>query len=510
MVSYRPATSRALWWRARTRNALRRGLLIGSVSTLTMVVMLLVLVLIPRRADQVLAAALRQVPADVDTLRWLGALAEARRAEHEATLQLDSLRARAARGDSLGVLISRARSAPLMASFRALAESPVLRDDARAQSLLVELARLDTARAASAALSGPDARYATLTRELVARGSDLVSRAESLQVSEQVSERVSEPVADTVPADSTWVLAQAAANRAAMMADSNLAVARALNAERDAQRTTLRTQHTVLLPPWVMVVAAAIIGVAVGMLVALWREFRQPVVADASELSARTGLRVLEASADRDEAWSLLHLLLSNTGDVVPQVQVLAQEPMLAGQAAVQLAVVAARESRATVVVDGTRRGRTLEPLLAQAPRRRAERRVYHSDDSEALWDDRQALVVGPDQVVDLLWPDRGARLSAVAEPLRRQLGGYDLVVLLSDQAEPRTVPAVRDVVLVLRDGVTPMAWLDAALRTVEAAGRRPRALVLWRGAQPLTLSPTMGRSLVTTTDRLVASGRPG
>lgn len=470
----RPARSRALWLRARARNALRRGLLIGSVSVLTMVAMLLVLVLIPRRADQALAAALRQVPADADTLRWLRALNEARRAEQLATQQLDSLRARAVREDSLGALVARARAAPLMESYRALAESPVLQKDARVQSLFVDMARLDTARAASAALSGPDARYATLTRDLVARGSELVARAESLQV------------ADRMPVDSVAIFAQAAATQAAAKADSNLSAARATNAQRAEERAILRAQHRVLLPPWVMVIAATVIGVAVGMLVALWREFRQPVVADASELTAHTGLRVLDASTDHQEAWSLLHLLLSNTGDVVAQVQVLAQEPVLAGQAAVQLAAVAARESRATVLVDGTRRGRTLEALVAQAPRRRAEqradRRPDDAADAEFLWDDRQALVVGPDQVVHLLWPDRGARLSAVAEPLRRQLGGYDLVVLLSDLAEPRTVPAVRDVVLVLRAGVTPMAWLDAALRSLAAAGRRPRALVLWTG----------------------------
>lgn len=494
----RPAISRALWLRARTRNALRRGLLIGSVSVLTMVVMLLVLVLIPRRADQVLAEALRQVPADADTLRWLRALSAARATEQEAMQQLDSLRARAANDDSLGVLLARARTAPLMDSYRALAEAPVLREDARVQSLFADLARLDTARAASAALSGPDARYATLTRELVARGSELVARAESLQVS------------DSVPVDSTWVLAQATASQAAAVADSSLSAARAVNAQRAAERAALRAQHTVLLPPWVMVIAASVIGVAVGMLVALWREFRQPVVADASELTARTGLRVLDASADRDESWSLLHLLLSNTGDVVPQVQLLAQEPALAAQAAVQLAAVAARESRATVLVDGTRRGRTLEPLLAQAPRRRAERRGDFSGGPDLLWDASQALLVGPDQVVDLLWPDRGARLSAVAEPLRRHLGGYDLVVLLSDQAEPRTVPAVRDVVLVLRAGVTPMAWLDAALRSVTAAGRQPRALVLWTGAQPLRISPAANGSLMQAAHRLVPSERSG
>lgn len=494
----RPAISRALWLRARTRNALRRGLLIGSVSVLTMVVMLLVLVLIPRRADQVLAEALRQVPADADTLRWLRALSAARATEQEAMQQLDSLRARAARDDSLGVLLARARTAPLMDSYRALAEAPVLREDARVQSLFADLARLDTARAASAALSGPDARYATLTRELVARGSELVARAESLQVS------------DSVPVDSTWVLAQATASQAAAVADSSLSAARAVNAQRAAERAALRAHHTVLLPPWVMVIAASVIGVAVGMLVALWREFRQPVVADASELSARTGLRVLDASADRDESWSLLHLLLSNTGDVVPQVQLLAQEPALAAQAAVQLAAVAARESRATVLVDGTRRGRTLEPLLAQAPRRRAERRGDFSGGPDLLWDASQALLVGPDQVVDLLWPDRGARLSAVAEPLRRYLGGYDLVVLLADQAEPRTVPAVRDVVLVLRAGVTPMAWLDAALRSVTAAGRQPRALVLWTGAQPLRISPAADGSLMQAAHRLVPSERSG
>ncbi|MBL0892433.1 MAG: hypothetical protein IBJ19_17715, partial [Gemmatimonadaceae bacterium] len=79
----RPAISRALWLRARTRNALRRGLLIGSVSVLTMVVMLLVLVLIPRRADQVLAEALRQVPAEADTLHWLRGTSAARATEQE-------------------------------------------------------------------------------------------------------------------------------------------------------------------------------------------------------------------------------------------------------------------------------------------------------------------------------------------------------------------------------------------------------------------------------------------
>jgi len=182
----------------------------------------------------------------------------------------------------------------------------------------------------------------------------------------------------------------------------------------------------------------------------------------------------------------------------------------LPGAPAVQLAAVAARESRATVLVDGTRRGRTLEPLLAQAPRRRAERRGDFSGGPDLLWDASQALLVGPDQVVDLLWPDRGARLSAVAEPLRRHLGGYDLVVLLADQAEPRTVPAVRDVVLVLRAGVTPMAWLDAALRSVTAAGRQPRALVLWTGAQPLRISPAANGSLMQAAHRLVPSERSG
>jgi hypothetical protein len=101
-------------------------------------------------------------------------------------------------------------------------------------------------------------------------------------------------------------------------------------------------------------------------------------------------------------------------------------------------------------------------------------------------WEGAKALRVGRDQAVDLLWPFRGARLSSVAEPLRRRLGGYDFVVLVTDQVSPRTVPVVPDVVLCVRLAVTPLSWVRSTVSALESNGRRVRAVILWHGALPL------------------------
>lgn len=483
MMRAERAPSRATWLRARTRNAVRRGLLVATVGSLVMMAALILFILIPRRADQVLAAALRAVPPDRDTVVWQRTIAEAEQRERRALTLRDSMALEAARHDSLGVLIARARAAPLIESYRALASAPSLQSDARTRALRDAIERINSARDASAALSGPDARYATLTRDLTTLGQQLVAHADSLRpgILEAAATRSIPPEVDSV----LRAEAQRAA-RVASEAESTLRAVRVTNDSLHEVREALRRQHTLVMPPWAMLGAAAIIGLACGFMVSLWREMRRPTVADASELAVVTGARVLEAGGERTEAWPLLHLTLSNIGDVVAQVQVLAPEAALASQAGVQLATVAARESRETVLVDGTRRGRTLEAWLAQVPLVAAEPPAGVDTVHDHQWEGAKALRVGRDQAVDLLWPFRGARLSSVAEPLRRRLGGYDFVVLVADQVSPRTVPVVPDVVLCVRLAVTPLSWVRSTVTALESNGRRVRAVVLWHGALPL------------------------
>lgn len=484
------APSRATWLRGRTRNAARRGLLVATVGSLVMTAALILFVLIPRRVDQVLNTALRAVPPDRDTVVWQRTMAEAERRERRASSMRDSMAQEAALRDSLGGLIARARAAPLIESYRALAAAPALEGDARTQSLRAAIERVHAAREASAALSGPDARYATLTRDLTTLGQQLVLRADSLRpgILEAAALLAVPPAVDSV------LRAEAQrAGRAAAEADSMLRVVRQTNDSLHEVRESLRRSHALVLPPWAMLGAAAIMGLAFGFVVAIWREMRRPTVADAAELAALTGVRVLEADSNRAEAWPLLHLTLSNIGDVVAQVQLLAPETALASLAGVQLATVAARESRETVLVDGTRRGRTLEAWLAHATLAASEPPAGVDAVHDHQWEGTRALSVGRDQAVDLLWPHRGARLSSVAEPLRRRLGGYDFVVIIADQVAPRTVPVVADVVLCVRLASTPLSWVRSTVVSLEARGRRVRAVVLWSGALPLVARRSFG-----------------
>ena len=73
--------------------------------------------------------------------------------------------------------------APLVESYRALADTRLLRDDARARAMIDSIEQLHAEREAYAALSGPDARYASMTARLTQLGQRLTRLAESTYAS---------------------------------------------------------------------------------------------------------------------------------------------------------------------------------------------------------------------------------------------------------------------------------------------------------------------------------------
>lgn len=550
----RAAGARARWLSARTRNAARHGLLIASTGALVMVAMLLLFVLVPRQVDRALTLALGRLPASRDTVALLAdrLVADSARARAEAQRAAAQLAMTAnASGlpnvqlttdsttHALQLLVERASQAPLVESYRALAASPALKSDGPTYRvitvLLDSLEQVHREREASAALSGPDARYAAMTARLTRLGQRMV-RLAIISLAQRSTPLVTDSVPVVMGADTTdstavpligiTALPDSLLEAAVHAADSALArVNRALDSARrynealTGQRDALRQRMQVTVPPVAMLLASLVLGVIGGFALALWRETRRPTVGDAEELESLTESRVIVHSnassrANRRralrgdltsvpalsveaESWPLLHLSLTHIGDVSRHVQVLAEQPVLAGAVALNLAAVAARESRATALVDAAARAGALIPLIPQAALQLSDQAHVKPD---PYWDATRALPLSRDVAVDVVLPRRArhradATSQASADKAERQserdallerLAAYDLAVFVTDQPTPPMLPDDVDIVLCARVGVTPLSWLSRAVRLAEARGRRVRAVLLWTHELPL------------------------
>ncbi|MFO0070737.1 MAG: hypothetical protein ACK55A_01405 [Gemmatimonas sp.] len=580
-------SSRARWLAARTRNAARHGLVIAGTGALVMIAALLTFVLLPRQADRALSTAIAALPPARDTvqLRAQRVRADAARARAEGQrtaarkARADSLPGSSGTADSLfttamlpvlardtalrafAAQLARARQTPLMESYRALSESPVMQRDsvrrAAASRLRDSLDVLYDEREALAALRGPDARYAALTMRLTEVGDQLVALADrTLRAQAQLPEPASTVPVDAARPDSLLDAAVRLATDSVVALDTLLAAAQRFNAILDAQRAALRARMQLSVPPVAMLLASLVLGLSGGFSVAVWREMRLPMVGDAQELEALTRSRVIVHQGDAaapgesggawrmgarrlprfarrarppeapvpvltpaGDAWPLLHLTLSHVGDVSREVQVLADHPVVAGAVGLNLASVAARESRATALVDAAQRAGALVPLLPTSALVRSDgERSTHGGGAtgafgadtawEEAWDASRALPLGRDASVTLVLPrraraDAGARARAGGpehpatadtptrlEPLLRH---FDFTVYVSDLSRAPAVPAHCDLVLCARLGETPLAWVARTVRAAEEQGRRIRAVVLWATDVPLAGSRASG-----------------
>lgn len=437
---------RIRWLTARTANASRRALLIAGIGALVVVGALLTFVLVPRRADRQLAAAIAALPPLRDTLVLRAARDAAQRAADSASAQLAAARALAkpmapaalaadSSGDSLRPpppaapppraaadtvaaleqLIARVRQAPLVESYRALVASPALRGDAAVRATLDTIDALNREREASAALGGPDARYAALTARLTALGQRLERLAE-LEVARRRAERtpLDSPrltdsaaapfLAPTLPPDTVLEAAVTRTHLELARTDSALLVARAANAAVVRQQEALRATAQAPIPPLAMLLAALVLGLATGFAVVLIREVRRPTVATTDEVAALTTARVLLHNADAPDAsdsWTTLHYALTPLDDAATHVAVLADRP-----------------------------------VLVEAVR---------------------------------------AELSTVAPELT-----------ITGATTARSAAAGADIVLVVQRGRTPLPWLIDIVRALAADARSIRAVIVWTGELPL------------------------
>jgi len=529
---------------------------IGAVSIMTFIASLVALVVVPQQARRA-AAQLRPVAAQrPDTEPTASALAEAERQVRAADSSLaatrnqisqlvssaaagtpDSLGAAAFLSDSarvrrdsleaqiaqLGRLLARADNAPLLGSYRALAEAPAMRGDARVRQLLDSLVEIERERESYNAVGGVDPVFVALT----ARANELGRAIEGMANSRRSTLR--QEIASLTPAtpsvadimasrriqDTLELIAQATSARAAAGGvAARLARERAELAQLDAREERARELANLGASPPAMLAAALIFGAVIGFGFALVDEVRHPRIADAYEAERATGVRVLgvisplpqspergRRSSDRNappyidpgaDGHQLIYLHVATAGSNVLMLTITGDNPAVSAVVAINFATIAADEARSTLLIDTDAGAST----VAAALRFRSSQGLSGLVTQKLSWPEAvRSARIGRDSAIDVVpsGPDAppfqavSALLQSDASRLARR---YDTIVLVSSAEQvlsglPSVLP-IPDLVYCVRSGQTSIAQLKRALEDIERTGGRIRGIVLWNAPDPI------------------------
>ena len=551
--------ARSVWLTARARNAVHRPVFIGAVGVGTFVAALVALILAPQQAKHVGQLTPASVDVRPDTTPLVAALVHARTRLGAADASLAAARARAAvtpkltvdtlgpvltkmrdslslAVNDLGALLTRVESAPLAASYRALAESPQMSSNPRVKILLDSLSEVQREREGFGTSGGADPVYVALTareteigREIATMGQD---RRDILrqQVSKIVTPAQRQAVAESPVADTmAWTAERDSAQSLFAQATAALADARAKSARYDRQVIQATEQARLDAPPVALLAAALVFGVALGFGAAFIGEMRHPRVSDEHEIERMTGARVLATirprprapdrkrrSADRDappyfdpgaDGYQLTYLHVARAGASRLMLTMAGEDTGVAAVVAMNVAAIAADEARSTVIVDTDSRN---SPVAA-ALRIHAEPGLADIMDHRVDWPEATSQVtVGRDRTIDVVPSGvlaQARNAADVTELLRQEAPRlarhYEAIVIVTSVEQavaglPGALP-IPDAIVCARVGHTRITALYAALEGVRASGGNPLGVVLWNSASPS----------LSTSDRTARSPRP-
>ena len=543
-----PTAHDATWFARRSRNALRRPLLISVSGAAVFFATLIVLLVIPRRSDNSARriAALASEKRDTSTLVLAQGRARAELAAAEEALAVarrravrpppaqpaDTLSAELiARRDSLrravaalGGMIERVENAPLPASYRALGELPALAGDPRVPVLLDSLALVEREREEFGAVGGVDPIFVALTARATAIGRAIQSIAESRRAAAQeqlVALRPPPPPAPVVVAlvDTTPIVIRRDA--AVTLLDSStrsLAAIRIANAEIDRRVEAAREAANVEVPPFALLTAALVLATVIGFATALVAEIRRSRIADADEAEEVTGLRVLAVVlpkaaqpertrrlADRNmsplldatsDAYRLLYLHIAGLVPRPSLLTVSSDDTAIAATVAANLAAAATYDARSTLLVDAELSACAVSSILGVRPE------PGFGDVLSGRVDWTEAVVpatIGRERALDVIpsglcgEPADGFDPEPTRHSLARIARRYDLVVLVVGpqhirQGDRSILPAP-DLIYCAQVGHTTVDALRAGTAALRGAGARIRGLVLWKAEVPLMQS---------------------
>jgi Mrp family chromosome partitioning ATPase len=539
---------------ARARNALRRPVFIGAVSIATFIASLVALVVVPqqaRRAAAQMRPALAQRP---DTEPTAAALNEAERQVAVADSALVAARnelsqiiaatatagtadtlitgepigevARTARDSlavqvaQLGRLLARAENAPLLGSYRALAEAPALRDNPSVRQLLDSLVEIERERESYNAVGGVDPVFVALTARAneLGRSIEAVAVARRADLRRQMQALAPPPpnaLSNRPPPDTVQLIATANAARAAAAGVTNrLARERAELTQLDAREARARELANLGASPPAMLAAALIFGAVIGFGFALVDEIRHPRIADAYEAERATGVRVLgvisplppspergRRSSDRAappyidpgaDGHQLIYLHIATAGANVLMLTVTGDNPAVSAVVGINFAAIAADEARSTLLIDTDAAAST----VAAALRLRASQGISGLASEKVSWPEAvRSARIGRESSIDVVPTGPGApSFQALSTLLQndaiRLARRYDTIVIVSAAEQvvnglPSVLP-IPDVIYCVRTGHTPIARLRRALEDTERTGGRIRGIVLWNAPDPI------------------------
>jgi hypothetical protein len=536
---------------------LRRPVFIGSVSIVTFIASLVALVVVPQQAHRAAAQMRPNASARPDTEPTATALAEAERqavaadsavvaarsahAELVAATAADTMPSSdpttgvmRGRRDSLASqvallarLLARAENAPLLGSYRALAEATPMRGDAEVKQLLDSLVEIEREREGYNAVGGVDPVFVALT----ARANELGRAIEALAEARRTDLRrelatlappppavaagiAARPLPDTLELQRVLQIAQDAAAGVA----NRLARERLELTKLDAREERARELANLGASPPAMLAAALIFGAVIGFGFALVDEVRHPRVADAYEAERATGIRVLgvisplarspergRRSADRAappyidpgaDGHQLIYLHVATAGTNVLILSVTGDNAAVSAIVAVNFVAIAANEARSALLIDTD----PVASTVAAALRLRASEGLSGLARQKLSWPEViRSARIGRDSSIDVVQsgPDAPS-FQEVSALFRRDSSRlarrYDAIVVVSSldyvvQGLPSALP-IPDVIYCARAGQTSVAQLKHALEDIERAGGRMRGIVLWNAPDPTLSDP--------------------
>lgn len=543
--------SRPTWLTARAKNAARRPHFIGAVGLGAFVAALVALGLAPQ---QVRRAPIVSLPLEArpDTTPLVAALGQARTRLGNANASLAVARVQAAatpkptvdtlnpriiaHRDSLAnaindldALLTRVETAPMVASYRALAESPQLASSARTKALVDSLAEVERDREGFGTAGATDPMYVALT----SRATDIGHAIQALGQARRDTLRdqivrlnaptarlvvARAPTADTV----AWIAERDSAQSLVGQATTALSDARQKADDYDHAVAKAKQSATHDTPKLALLGAALVIGIALGFGSAFFRELRHPRVGDEHELERVTGARVLATIGphrripDRDRrssdrlapryfdpgaaGYQLTYLHVARAGASRLMLTITGHDPSVAAVVAANVAAIAAEEARSTIVIDTDARTAPVSAVL----RTRAEPGLVDVLDRRVDWAEATTQApAGRDRTVDVMPSgiadgNRGA--AEVRDLFRREATRlarhYEAIVIAASLEHaigglPAALP-IPDAIVCARVGYTRIADVQAALEGLRVTGGTSVGVVLWDA--PLPELPTPSR----------------
>jgi hypothetical protein len=419
-------------------------------------------------------------------------------------------------------LLARAENAPLLASYRALAEAPPVQSDPRVKQLLDSLVEIERERDSYNAVGGVDPVFVALTARANELGHSIEVLADARRVAIQrqldslappppaIAAIAATPLPDTMArlkaVDTARTVAAGVADR--------LARERAELHALDLREARARELANVGASPPAMLAAALVFGAMLGFGIALLDEVRRPRVANAYEIERATGMRVLgvvrplprspergRRASDRDgppyidpgaDGHQLIYLTVASAGANVVMVTISGDNPAVSAVVAINFAAIAAQEARDTLLVDTDATSSAVASALRLPPGAGVRGLV----DGSLGWPEATRVTrIGRDRTIDVVQSGDGALpLEGVVALLERDSARlarrYDAVVLV---AAPEQVSAglatalpIPDVVYCARAGQTPIAELKKRVEEIARSGETVRGVVLWDAPDPV------------------------